>query len=455
MSPVHNQQWRLQQTDELLKIFSSALRSRGMYPEGHPILEANCQRFIDVFQTMMADHQEQWTIVLLGGEFLYEKVPMLRISETAQPLYRAMANSQIESITMYSGVTIKELSRFISLLVADSAYWKEMADVIGGGGSDANLPHIVFKRVEITADARDVSTNTDDARGIYAAVKKNLTAVALSLLAPNAQPTLEALDLAKDRLWGALKGDRFAAISRLLTRHAPDDLIGHCLNATIVAYATAKEMGADENFLAELLKAGLLFDLGLTDTPPKVVDGVLRAATDKNIFLEHPLRGAGLIAQAPNAPPLAYLVAFEHHARWDGAGFPSLAGRKMNFASALIAAASAYDKLLHGDPPRPPEEAAQRLVQLAGGELEPRIVAHLLAALGAYPPGTFVKLTNGEIALVLEPAPADVFRPAVKVLKHPDGSPALTEVRRDLTAKQAGGAYLTSVQRSIEPREAK
>jgi HD-GYP domain-containing protein (c-di-GMP phosphodiesterase class II) len=455
MSPAHNQQWRLQQTDELLKIFSSALRSRGMYPEGHPILEANCRRFIDVFETMMADNLEHWTIVLLGGEFLYERVPLSRISEQAQPLYRAMAGSQIQSITMYSGVTTRELSRFISLLVADSSYWKEMADVIGGGGSDANLPHIVFKRVEITADAQDISTNTDDARGTYAALKKDLTAFTLSIVGENARPAWEPLEAAKESLWTALKSDRLAMISRLHTRHDPDDLIGHCLNTTIVAYVTAKQMGADENFLSELLKAGMLFDVGMPDPSPRIVNGVLRASADKNIFREHPVCGASILARSANAPMLAYVVAFEHHARWDGAGFPQLPGRKMNLASALVAAASAYDELLHGDPPLPPEEAAQRLAKMTGGDLEPRIVAHLLSALGAYPPGTFVKLTNGEVALAAEPTPADIFRPVVKVLKHADGSPALTEVRRDLTNKQAGGAYVTSVQRSIPPHDAK
>jgi HD-GYP domain-containing protein (c-di-GMP phosphodiesterase class II) len=445
---------KMLQSEELVKIFSSAVRSRAMYPEKHPILEANCQRFIDAYTVLLGEDSDEWTIVLLGGEFLYEKVPLAKVSEQAQPLYRAMTSRQIESITVLRGVTPNELASFVSLLVENVNYWKEMADVMGTI-EEAEVPHILFKRVEIAGELREISTNTDAADAIYAALKKALTDLVVAMLTPNAKLNLEPVIAGRAQLAQALADDRFAMLSRLHPRHAPDDLIGHAINTAIIAYVTGQEMSATTEQLDELLLAAFVFDLGLLDIPLKIKDGVLRASADKRIYLEHPMRGMGVISQLPEAPTLAFVAAFEHHCRFDGKGFPQLpTNRKMNFVAALIAAASEYDKLLNADPLLRTEDVAHRLADMAGAELEPRVVGHLLTTLGAYPPGTHVKLTNGETAVVLEPNAKNVFRPTVRVLRHPDGTPCATEIRRELTLRQsAAGSYFTSVGRSLLPSE--
>ena len=71
-------------------------------------------------------------------------------------------------------------------------------------------------------------------------------------------------------------------------------------------------------------------------------------------------------------------IAYSHHERWDGQGYPAgLAGRQIPLAARIVAVADAYDALTSARPYKPAldhEEAVRRIRQDSGSHFDPELV---------------------------------------------------------------------------------
>ncbi|MCC6336728.1 MAG: hypothetical protein IT380_22395 [Myxococcales bacterium] len=94
-------------------------------------------------------------------------------------------------------------------------------------------------------------------------------------------------------------------------------------------------------------------------------------------------------------------------------------------AARLLAVPCAFDLLTCPSPPHKPmapDQALRVLREQAGTRFDPFVVDLFTATVGLYPVGTTVRLTGGQLAVVLEvPADAAAFtRPVVKVVREND-----------------------------------
>ncbi|MDP8254529.1 MAG: HD domain-containing protein [Candidatus Alcyoniella australis] len=451
---IENKRWRLALTEDVLKSFSSAMRNRSLYPPQHPIVEASCTRLADKLDHASSRGHESWTIVLLGGEFVFEKVPLPKISALVRPLYHALESKRVESLTLQNGISAQELSVFLTMLLSDDPIWQREGDFAGQLAAKG-ISNLALKRVELTSDITAGPTNTDEARDIYSSLRTALLRFFISMFDQSKTPSMGLINVLVERIAGAMHADRFAMISRLHTKHDPRDLISHSINTAIVSYVTAEAMGLELDLLQKIAVAGLLHDIGLIDIPPQIENGVLYSSEDPRVQIEHPMRAVGILRAIPSVPQIAEVVALEHHMRVDGKGFPRVKqDQPQSPASSIVALASTYDRLMHGDQYISPEEIPQKLISTAGSMFEPSVLAHLIVGLGVYPPGSYVKLSNGETALVLLPSRTDVMRPTVKLLFGRDGDEYLEERVIDLTERASvTGKFQASIVHSVPPNE--
>jgi HD-GYP domain-containing protein (c-di-GMP phosphodiesterase class II) len=60
----------------------------------------------------------------------------------------------------------------------------------------------------------------------------------------------------------------------------------------------------------------------------------------------HPVEGAEILRRTPEMPTLAPVVAFEHHLRADGTGYPAGVARpRLNLGTTLCGIADVYDAM--------------------------------------------------------------------------------------------------------------
>ncbi len=121
----------------------------------------------------------------------------------------------------------------------------------------------------------------------------------------------------------------------------------HTINVALLSTALAEEVGLRGDTLLDLTVAAVLHDIGKRMIPQSVLNKEGKLTDDEwKIVQRHPVDGARLLFDAPDVPPIAPIVAFEHHMYPDGGGYPQVAdGRKMHLASRIVQVADVFDAL--------------------------------------------------------------------------------------------------------------
>lgn len=128
-------------------------------------------------------------------------------------------------------------------------------------------------------------------------------------------------------------------------------------------------------------------------------------------------------------------TVLEHHEVPDGSGYPRKIKNPSEEAMLLHTTDVFSAKVAPRASRRPMAvNQAARVVFLQEGEANP-FAALLIKEVGIFPPGTFVKLANGEIGVVQKRGP-HANAPVVFSLVSGQGAPMLDPVRRDTTRKE-------------------
>ena len=114
----------------------------------------------------------------------------------------------------------------------------------------------------------------------------------------------------------------------------------------------------------------MLHDAGKLFIPKEILEK--KGALDDREFAEikkHPLRGATYLAKIPDLTPLAPIMAFEHHRKYDGTGYPDIGinGNRQHIFSQIIAIADFFDALRSKRPYRGSMEIEEIMVLMKKG----------------------------------------------------------------------------------------
>lgn len=126
------------------------------------------------------------------------------------------------------------------------------------------------------------------------------------------------------------------------------------LGVAVMATALGKRLQMDEEELALLSTAAILYDIGSVQLPSSLINKTARFDThDYAIMKQHTVLGHELLTKSGVDPRIA-AVALEHHEREDGSGYPhALKGDQISRISKIIALADVYMALTSDRPHRP------------------------------------------------------------------------------------------------------
>lgn len=150
----------------------------------------------------------------------------------------------------------------------------------------------------------------------------------------------------------------------------------HAMNVSVLAMALAEFMGMDSRAVRAVGTAALLHDLGTLEVPARILTKPdLLTPDERRIVEQHPVAGARLLFEEDASLELAAVVAYEHHVRYDGTGYPRFRfPRPLHPVSHLVHVCATFDTLLHDRPWRPRWSEAEALTHLekgAGTEFHP------------------------------------------------------------------------------------
>ncbi|MGB9849144.1 MAG: HD-GYP domain-containing protein [Moorellaceae bacterium] len=194
----------------------------------------------------------------------------------------------------------------------------------------------------------------------------------------------------------------------------------HSVDVCVLSVATGVRLGYRRDELLKLGIGALLHDLGKSRVPPEILNkpGKL-TPSELNEIKKHPVWGYKMLREEMDewVDSVSATVVLNHHERYDGSGYPrGLKGKNIHLTAAVCAAADMYNAITTDRvyrPALPPHEAYEMLMGAGGSALDFRAVTAFLSCVDPYPPGTLVRLSSGDIAVVLSNDPALPFRPVV------------------------------------------
>ncbi len=179
----------------------------------------------------------------------------------------------------------------------------------------------------------------------------------------------------------------------------------HCLNVCILAIAFGRQLGLSELELHNLGLCGLLHDVGKMRVPHEILNKPEKL-TDKEFKLikAHTVHGRNLLLAAPGGYDGIVDVAYSHHEKIDGTGYPrKLKGAGISQFSKIIALVDAFDAMTANRcyaRAMTPTAALRNIYHDRGTHFDERLALVFIKTIGLYPPGSVVELKSGEVGLV-------------------------------------------------------
>lgn len=158
----------------------------------------------------------------------------------------------------------------------------------------------------------------------------------------------------------------------------------HAINLAILTMAQAQSLGFPRDSVHAFGVGALLHDVGKTQVPLHILNKQGQLTPEEfDEMKKHPVLGATVLLQYPEIPPIAAIVAYEHHLKYDGSGYPSMKQKRTPHISSRITSISdQFDAMRSNRPYRdalPPEKIFEIMKESRGTGLDPDLLDHFIA----------------------------------------------------------------------------
>jgi HD-GYP domain-containing protein (c-di-GMP phosphodiesterase class II) len=167
----------------------------------------------------------------------------------------------------------------------------------------------------------------------------------------------------------------------------------------------ARHLELDPQEVEDLGVAGLLHDVGKVAVSDEILNkpGALSKGEMQSVR-GHPAAGHRLLASSRGAPELALELCLRHHEKIDGTGYPGgLKGEQLSLAARMGAICDVYDAVTSNRPYKTAWTPCEALTEMQKwkGHFDPALLDRFADSLGIYAVGTLVRLSTGELGIVV------------------------------------------------------
>jgi putative nucleotidyltransferase with HDIG domain len=434
--------------EELLRRFASGTRAAQLYAADHPLLGRNVEGLLAALKTLQ-QQQPSVAVGIVDNEFVVADTPLPKASAGMKDLIEKLLVNKVERISFERGVTSDEV---VGLMLAVA----KLPTKAGGPEPSLRFPHIRVGRITKEEAGRDgIASDMAAIRQLYTNAVSAAEA-AWESAAIEGKPDVPAALHAVEGLADAVTQNRTALVALTAMRNYDNYTFTHMVNVSILTMGQARALGIEGRLLREFGLSALMHDIGKVRTPKEILQKPERLTEQEFVIMRrHPVEGAEILRRTPEMPILAPVVAFEHHLRLDGTGYPAGAKRSaLNLGTMMCSIADVYDAMRSQRAYQqafPTDRVLAVLKKDDGAHFDAQLVRRFVQLLGIYPPGTLVKLSSNAVAVVTRVHAPDPYRPRVKVVFAPDGTRHDTPLERNLWERTADGATPDAIVSPLDP----
>ncbi len=314
--------------------FMSAVSNCALYSKDHDSVSELSNRALSIINDFFVN-SESLEIMILDDELIVNKTPIRDIGVQGLNLIKRLKRKGISRIDFLKGVSFSELKQLVVELSSEEEI--KTSPYIRKGIVDVKIGGIKF---EGDIDKDNILSFTSEQvqkfKEIYFNISpfKRLNVAGLEEIVVNFIITFR----------------KEVNILRLISpvKSYSEYTYTHATNVAVLSMFQAETLGIKDTLLRDIGISALLHDVGKLFISKDILEK--SASLDKGEWEEikmHPLYGARYLAKLEDIPSLAPIVAYEHHLRFDGKGYPSLiAGeKKQHICSQTVAIADFFDAL--------------------------------------------------------------------------------------------------------------
>jgi len=182
----------------------------------------------------------------------------------------------------------------------------------------------------------------------------------------------------------------------------------------------ARHLGLSRHDLRDIGTALLLAPIGKCKLPKELLYGTL-TAEEYNLYQEHISLTLEETEKMFSSSHQVNYILSAYCERNNGTGYPrNLVGNRIPFLARVAGMAHYYEELINPLPGKEaltPVEAISNLYNERGNLFQKELIETFIQAIGIYPTGSLVKLTNNAIGIVMEQPENSRLRPKIVIVK--------------------------------------
>jgi HD-GYP domain-containing protein (c-di-GMP phosphodiesterase class II) len=410
----------------------NAVQAGKLYTEDHP----KYLEFIQKLYTMLDEilrNKKELIIGIVDSELAWEEHIFFDLSHKLRGLINFLEESKIQRIVFQQGLRNDELGSFIAFLTRtkrlDDIEEKEYFTLHG-------IQNIRAGRIKRQVEVEGGGDRTGEMVKQY---ESSLAAVSNSLNTVLNEEDIDYLDL-RFNILNVMENfvGRHQELLNLVSVKQKDLItFVHLLNVSLLSMFFSSSLGFSKDDVLDIGIAALYHDIGKLSISQKILQKKSKLADSEFARMkDHTLLGTKILYRYKESlGTLPIVVSFEHHLRYDLQGYPKVSyPQKPHIASLIVSMCDVYDALAQRRTYKkdyPPNQIYEMMIKESGKLFDPQLLERFFQAIGVWPVGTLVKLSDKSIAVVREISEGDIFNPKVEVL-----SPKKKRGQVDLVKKQ-------------------
>lgn len=421
--------------NDIIILLCKGISTRRLYFSGHPKVHNDAEVFVRLLKEFFAaNKRNEFFIGIIDNHFVFEGQRLFGPTVVGRQLISFMALLRCGGISFSEQVTVEAVSRFMDLtdrLKTPLGSLGEARDLFKQQGLDhiTLAGHYDEQPQTGLADGKKVWEGEETGGFLQS---PNLVYQAVYDVVNRAHG-----DASYDR---QLDIDSARSVSEFMLRftqsnfadvmqyiHYPDYdsyTVGHSVRVSSLAVYMGIQLGWPEEDILEMATAAILHDIGKSKLTSEILYKT-EALDEEELrqVKEHPRIGAELLLAQKDAGALDIAASWGHHQRWDGGGYPARPSWvQVNPVIDLLHIIDVFEALTAIRPYKmalTPQQAFSIMIADKGA-FNTKTLGFFIKSVGIYPPGTYVELSNGCIAMVSGVGDR-IDRPRVRIVKLENG----------------------------------
>jgi HD-GYP domain-containing protein (c-di-GMP phosphodiesterase class II) len=319
-----------------ISLFMSAISNCILYSKNHAVIDELIE---DTFSKLgiFLKGTDHFEIMIIENDLIINKNPAIGIGLQGKNLIKRLKRKGISHIEFSKGTTLQELKKLV-------------VDISNMGKELKSTPHIKIGTVDLrfSGFTSDGDSSTEKNLSNFTPDQLRKIEEEINSISPFKKLNVAGFEEIVFQFVQMLK-NKINILKLLRPVQANNGLdYNHATNVAVLTLFQAQALGIKEEFHQDIGLAALLHDVGKLFVQKEMHNKKSSpGAKESELMKLHPFYGAQYLANIKDLTHLAPIVAFQHHLRYDGRGYPQLKtiNIKQHICSQMTAISDSFDNL--------------------------------------------------------------------------------------------------------------